>query len=396
MKRTMMDGNQAAAEAMRFARIRVVSAYPITPQSSIAETLADFVADGSLQAKYLRIESEHSALSSVIGAQLTGVRAGTATASVGLALMHEVMGVASGLRLPIVMPVVNRSLVSPWNLWCDHQDAMAERDSGWTQLYAENCQEVLDLILIAYRWSEYPKVLLPCMMNLDGFFLSHLTEVVMLPDQKTVDAFLPPYVPHNLLLDPDNPMFINNLTGPSEFTEMRFQQSLAFGEALETLPQVLEEFQQVFGRQYSLLDAYRCDDAEAVVVTMGSMSGTARYAVDQLRSEGKKVGALKVVCFRPFPVALLRQLLGGIPHVGVIDRSAGLGAESGPLCGEVRAALELESPEVSGFIAGLGGRDVRLETFRKAFDFLLNSPSTSNTTWLDVEANAMSIREVGV
>jgi pyruvate ferredoxin oxidoreductase alpha subunit len=191
-------------------------------------------------------------------------------------------------------------------------------------------------------------------------------------------------------------MFINNLTGPSEFTEMRFQQSLAFGEALETLPQVLEEFQQVFGRQYSLLDAYRCDDAEAVVVTMGSMSGTARYAVDQLRSEGKKVGALKVVCFRPFPVALLRQLLGGIPHVGVIDRSAGLGAESGPLCGEVRAALELESPEVSGFIAGLGGRDVRLETFRKAFDFLLNSPSTSNTTWLDVEANAMSIREVGV
>lgn len=396
MTRTMLTGNGAACEAMRLARIQVLSAYPITPQSPIVEKLADHVSSGALKAKYIRIESEHSALSSVIGAQLTGVRAGTATSSVGLALMHEVMGVASGLRLPIVMPVVNRALVSPWSLWCDHQDAMSERDSGWIQLFAENAQEVLDLMLMAYRVSEDPRVMLPCMVNLDGFFLSHMNEVVMLPDQDAVDAFLPPYKAQNLVLDPDNPMVINNLTGPGEFTEMRYQSRVAFSEASQVLPQVMEEFAALFGRSHFMLETYCCEDAEAVVVTMGSMSGTAKYAVDQLRNEGKKVGSAKVVSFRPFPAQLVRELLGKVPYIGVVDRTAGLGAECGPLCQEIRSALKQQTPEVAGFVAGLGGRDVRPETFYKAFEILRNGASQQETTWLDVEENAMSIREVPI
>lgn len=391
MKRALLSGNEAAAEAMRLARLAVISAYPITPQSPIVEYLAEYVAAGTLKGKYIRIESEHSALSSVIGAQLTGVRAGTATASVGLALMHEVLGVASGLRLPIVMPVVNRALASPWNLWCDHQDAMAAREMGWMQLYAETPQDVLDLILIAYRASEHPDVLLPCMVNIDGFFLSHLTEVVMVPDQDTVDSFLPPYAGRNLLLDPACPVFVNNLTGPAEFFEMRYQQAVAFERALAVLPEVCVSFEKVFGRQHPLLEFYCCDGAECVLVVMGSMAGTAKYVVDQLRSEGHDIGIVKVVSFRPFFGDLLRQRLAGTPRIGVIDRCAGLGGENGPLCTEVKATLPGAS--VQGFIAGLGGRDVRPETVKTAFE-ALKSPSHPKSTWLDLEENAMSLREV--
>ena len=394
MKRALLTGNQSAAEAMRLARIRVLSAYPITPQSPIVEELAEWVASGTFDAKYLRIESEHSAMSSVIGAQLTGVRAGTATSSVGLALMHEVLNVASGLRLPIVMPVVNRALVAPWSLWCDHQDAMAERDSGWMQVFAENGQEILDLMFIAYRAAEDTRVLLPCMVNLDGFFLSHMKEVVIIPDQQEIDEFLPPYQASNLFLDPERPMFVNNLTGPADFTEMRYQQRVAFEQAAEVLPEIMKEFEKRFGRAHYMVETYSCEDAEAVVVTMGSMSGTAKYAVDQLRNRGQRVGAVKIVSFRPFPANIIRELLGNIPRVGIIDRSAGLGAETGPLSQEVRSALKGEIPEVLSFVAGLGGRDVPPETFYRAFDVLQNAPARHEVTWLDVQDNAMSIREV--
>src|SRR5665647_3090061 len=276
--RILTDGNGAASLGLQLAKIKVVSAYPITPQSPISEKLADYVVEGKLDAKYIRVESEHSAMSCAIGAQLTGVRAGTATSSVGLALMHEVLGVAAGCRIPIVMPVVNRSLVSPWSLWCDHQDSMAERDGGWMQFYAETAQEVLDLILIAYRTAEDARI--------------------VLPDQETVDSFLPPYVNHNFHLDPDDPMFINDLTPTSEFTEMRYQQAVAFDRAPEVLAEVMADFKRVFGREYSLIEAYRCDDADAVIVTLGSMSGTGKYTVDLMREQGKKVGILKITSFR--------------------------------------------------------------------------------------------------
>lgn len=398
--RRLLDGNGAAAEAMRLARIQVVSAYPITPQSPIAEKLSTYVADGSLNAKYIRVESEHTAMSCAVGAQLTGVRTGTATSSVGLALMHEVLGVASGCRVPIVMPVVNRSLVSPWSLWCDHQDSMAERDSGWIQLYVENVQEVLDTILMAYRLAEDPRVLTPTMVCLDGFFLSHTSEAVIVPDQAEVDAFLPPYERHNMYLDVDDPMFVNDLTPPSDYTEMRWQQKVGFDNALTVLPEIQAEFARAFGREYRILDAYRCEDADAVLVTMGSMSGTAKHVVNQLREQGKKVGVLRIVCFRPFPAEQLRAALRHVPVVGVMDRTAGLGAEVGPACTEVRSALSTsDAPHrVVSFMGGLAGRDLSPASMMKAFDRLLavaaGAPSPETMQWIDVRPEAMEIREV--
>jgi pyruvate ferredoxin oxidoreductase alpha subunit len=390
--RVLLDGNGAASIGLKLAQVKVISAYPITPQSPISEKLADYVTDGSLKAKYIRVESEHSAMSCAIGAQLTGVRAGTATSSVGLALMHEVLGVAAGCRVPIVMPVVNRSLVAPWSLWCDHQDAMAERDGGWMQLYAENAQEVLDLILIAYRTAEDARVLLPAMVCLDGFFLSHMSDTVYVPDQATVNSFLPPYVCHNFRLDPDDPMFINDLTPTADFTEMRFQQAVAFEFAPDVLEEAMAEFKKVFGREYSLIEAYQCEDAEAVIVTLGSMSGTGKYVVDKMRAQGRKVGVLKITSFRPFPAEKIREALANAVTVGVMDRSAGLGAEVGPVATEIRAAIS--GKPVQGFVGGLAGRDLSPATFEKAFNQLLNKEITDKVEWIDVKEDALTIREV--
>ncbi|WP_093793572.1 pyruvate ferredoxin oxidoreductase [Sporomusa acidovorans] len=390
--RVLIDGNGAASEGLRLAKVKVISAYPITPQSPISEKLADFTVQGKLAAKYIRVESEHSAMCCAIGAQLTGVRAGTATSSVGLALMHEVLGVAAGCRVPIVMPVVNRSLVSPWSLWCDHQDAMAERDNGWMQLYAESAQEVLDFIFIAYRTAEDERVQLPAMICLDGFFLSHMSDVVLLPDQATVDAYLPPYVCHNFHLDPNDPMFINNLTPTLDYSEMRYQQAVGFQQAPAVLTEAMSEFKNVFGREYSLIEPYRCADAAAILVTLGSMSGTAKYVVDQLRAQGKKVGVLKITSYRPFPVEQIKQAVAPAAVVGVMDRSPGYGAQVAPVATEVRAALG--GKPVQGFIAGLGGRDISPATFTTAFEKLLSNKMTQAVDWLDTRENAMTIREV--
>ena len=391
----MLDGNEAVAFALRLARVRVIATYPITPQSPIAEKLADYVADGSLPARYIRVESEHSALAAAIGAQLTGVRAATATSSVGLALMHEVLGVASGCRIPLVMPVVNRSLVSPWSLWCDHQDAMSVRDAGWLQFYAGDNQEVLDWSLMAYRVAEDPRVWLPAMVCLDGFFLSHAGAVVLVPDPEEVDAFLPPYRSRNLRLDPADPMFVNDLTPPAEFTEMRYQQQLAMENAPAVLDEAAGEFARLFGRRCHAVEGYALEDAEAVVVTMGSMSGTARYVVDEMRAGGRRVGAVQVRVFRPFPGAALRRLLAGRPAVGVVDRSAGMGAEGGPLWTEVRCALAgvPDAPVPAGFVAGLGGRDIPPATLEKVFDRLL-AGEPANNVWIDVGENPLGLREV--
>ena len=394
--RVMLDGNGAASEALRLVRVQVVSAYPITPQSPISEKLAGYVADGSLKAKYVRVESEHTALSCAIGAQLTGVRAGTATSSVGLALMHEVCGVAAGIRVPIVMPVVNRSLVAPWSLWCDHQDSMAERDGGWMQLYAATSQEVLDMIFIAYKAAEHPEVLLPTMVCLDGFFLSHTTEVVMLPDQAEVDAYLPPYVNSNLCLDPENPVFVNPLCPTSEFSEMRYQQHVGFQKAMQVLPEAMVDFGKQFGRNYGLIEAYKTEDADAVLVTLGSMSGTVKHVVNEYRAKGKKVGVLRITSFRPFPGAMIAKALAGAKSIGVIDRSMSFGNISGPLCTEVRAALNTYGAlkKVSAFLAGLGGRDINIKTVSAAFDFLLAGKCAHETFWLDTNTDiAMTLRK---
>lgn len=395
MSRIMLEGNGAAAEAMRLARIGVVSAYPITPQSPIAELLSDYTGDGRLDAKYIRVESEHTAMSVAIGAQLTGVRTGTATSSVGLALMYEMLGAAAGLRLPIVMPVVNRALVAPWSLWCDHQDSMAARDVGWIQLYAEDCQDVLDLMFIAYKAAENTKVLLPAMVCMDGFFLSHMSQAVEVPTQESVDTFLPPYKARNLKLDLADPMFVNNLIPPTEFMEMRYQQYKGFDNALPVLNNVMAEFNNHFGRAHRPLEAYRCEDADAVLITIGSMSGTVKEIVDQYRDQGKKVGNLKIVSFRPFPEQDLVNILPPAARIGVLDRSMSLGAPAGPVCMEVRSALVNHGThqQVQAFIVGLGGRDVRPVAVTTALDFLLARRYDPKIQWLDIREDAMTLRQ---
>lgn len=396
--RAVLDGNGAAAEALRLARVQVIAAYPVTPQSPIAEKLASYVAEGSLAAKYMRVESEHTALSCVIGAQLTGVRTGTATSSVGLALMHEVLGVASGCRVPIVMAVVNRALVSPWSLWCDHQDTMAERDSGWLQFYAENAQEVLDLSLMAYRVAEHERVLTPAMVCLDGFFVSHSPQSVTVPDQETVDGFLPSYRASNLYLDPDDPMFINGLVPPEDFTEMRYQQRVGFDCALDVIPQVQDKFFRVFGRRYDMVEAYRSEDADVILVTLGSMSGTAKHVVNKLRDQGLRVGVAKISTFRPFPADQVCKALSAARVVGILDRSAGLGAQMAPVCLEIKSALRDERVRVCGYVAGLGGRDITEATvesiLRELLEIEQGRKSEPEKWWIDAGADAMEIRQL--
>lgn len=397
MPAKMFDGNGAAVEAIRLARPGVIAAYPITPQSSIAEQLADCVADGRIDAEYVRVESEHSAMSVCVGAQLTGVRVATATASVGLALMHEVCGVTSGCRLPVVMPVVNRSLVAPWSLWCDHQDTMAERDTGWLQFYCGTVQEVLDLTLCAYRISEHEEVLTPSMVCLDGFFLSHSMQKVLVPEDGEAWKFVGPYVRRNLYLDPADPMFVNDLTPTDEYTEMRYQQKVGFEKAADVAEAVFDEYGRKFGRRPSAVEAYRLEDAEVAVVTLGSMSGTAKYVVNQLRGAGVKAGMLRICMFRPFPKEAVRAALKNVKAIGVVDRSAGLGGSMPPVCLEVQSALYGESPRIFSFIGGLAGRDISDGAFRKIFGELTDvkdGRADTVETWFDLKDDPMSLREV--
>lgn len=393
----MFDGNGAAVEAIRLARPGVIAAYPITPQSSIAEHLADEVAEGRIQAEYIRVESEHSAMSVCVGAQLTGVRVATATASVGLALMHEVCGVAAGCRVPIVMPVVNRSLVAPWSLWCDHSDTMAERDTGWLQFYCATVQEILDLQLCAYRISEHEDVMIPSMVCFDGFYLSHSMQRVDTPSDEEAWDFVRPYVRKNMYLDTNDVMFINDLCPTVEHTEMKYQQMVGFQEAAKVAKEVFAEYEERFGRKLQTVESYRLEDAEVAVVTIGSMSGTGKYVVNQLREKGIKAGLLRICMFRPFPAEEIRNALKHVKIIGVVDRSCGLGAAQAPVCSEVKAAMLGEDVKIFSFIGGIAGRDISDGSFRKIFGGLLDvldGKAENVPVWFDVNENAMNIREV--
>lgn len=399
MPTRMFDGNGAAVEAIRMARPGVIAAYPITPQSSIAEKLSECVASGLIDAEYIRVESEHSAMSVCVGACLTGVRVATATSSVGLALMHEVCGVTSGCRLPVVMPVVNRSLVAPWSLWCDHQDTMAERDTGWLQFYCATVQEVLDLTLCAYRISEHEEVLTPSMVCLDGFFLSHSMQKVITPTDEEAWDFVGPYVRRNMYIDPTDVMFVNDLCPTSEYTEMRYQQKVGFERAGETAKEVFAEYERRFGRKLHTVESYMLEDAEVAVVTIGSMSGTAKHVVNELRAKGVKAGLLRICMFRPFPADEIRQALAKVPVVGIMDRSAGLGAAQPPVATEVKAALSGEKARLFSFVGGLAGRDISDHSFRDIFAQLM-AVSEGRTdrvnTWFDLNGDPMALREVEI
>jgi len=354
--RKVIEGSHAVSEGARLARVQVISAYPITPQTHIVERLSEFCADGTLDARFLRVESEHSALAALIGAASTGVRTFTATSSQGLALMHELLHWASGARLPIVMANVNRALAPGWNIWADQTDSLAQRDTGWIQLYCEDSQEVLDTTLQAYRLAEW--VYLPVMVILDAFFLSHTYEPVDIPDQETVDRFLPPFQPR-FHLNPESPCTFGQMSPPGVYMEMRRSIQAAMEDALLAFADVEEEFSRVLGRRYGPVEAVQCDDAGVILVTSGTVTSTSRQVIAELRARGEKVGLLKIKLFRPFPVESIRAALGRAQKVAVIDRNFSFGA-SGIFAQEVRAALcNLPGhPAVFGYIAGLGGRDV--------------------------------------
>jgi pyruvate ferredoxin oxidoreductase alpha subunit len=364
-----LNGNAAAAHAMRQINPHVVAAYPITPQTDCVERFAEFVSEGLVDTEFVTVESEHSALSACIGAAAAGGRVMTATSSQGLALMWEMLYIAASMRLPIVMMVVNRALSGNINIHCDHSDTMGARDAGWIQLFSENAQEVYDNMIQAVRIAEDMRVRLPVMVTQDGFIISHAVERVELLDDEEVKSFVGPYRPLYPLLDVRNPVTYGPLDLFDYYFEHKRSEIEAIDNCLPVIEEVGKEFGKLSGRSYGLLEEYRLEDAEYAVVALGSTCGTAKEAVDRLRDRGKKVGLLKIRCFRPFPKDEVIRALAPRKGVAVLDRSVVFGGFGGPVFTEIRSALyDLPSrPLVIDFYYGLGGRDVYVEDIEKAF-----------------------------
>jgi pyruvate ferredoxin oxidoreductase alpha subunit len=374
-----LEGSRAVAEIIKLCKPGVISAYPITPQTHIVEELAQMVADGELNAQFVNVESEHSAASVVLGAVATGVRAFTATSSQGLLYMAEVLFNISGLRLPLVMTCANRAISAPINIWNDQQDSVSLRDSGWIQFYAENIQEAADLHLLGYRLSEDKSIMLPVMVCMDGFILTHGMETVDIPQQEEVDKFLAGYKPL-YKLDPAEPLTMGMLADPDYYLETRFAIQETFKDVLKMIPKLNEEFKNHFGRDYKdgLIEEYFTRDAEKVIVAMGSVCGTIKEVVDAQRAKGKKVGLLKLISYRPFPYTRVYDILKDVPRVAVLDKAVSPGAYA-PLAIEVKAAFfgKKKSPKVvSSFVAGLGGRDITLESVKEIFGKLTQKEIT--------------------
>jgi pyruvate ferredoxin oxidoreductase alpha subunit len=365
----VVEGSYAVAHAVMCCSPDVVSAYPITPQTHIVEHLSQLVADGDLDSEFLTVDSEFTALSVLVGSSAMGARCYSSTTSQGLALMYEVLYNVSGLRMPVVMTVANRALGAPLNIWNDQQDSIGARDVGWLQIYAENVQEAVDATPQAYKIAEDPDILTPIMVCMDGFILTHVYEPVELLDSEKVKSFLPPYKPADIL-DPANPKTFGAFADPSTYTEFRYQQFEAQERALKKIEQVAKEFQETFGRYYGgLIDTYQSDDAEVVIVTMGSVIGTIKDAIDQMRAEGKKVGLVKVRSYRPFPVQALRSALKDAHVIAVVEKDVSIGMEAGLLT-DLKSAFynsNIRTP-IIGFAAGLGGRDITIKDIRSIVD----------------------------
>jgi pyruvate ferredoxin oxidoreductase alpha subunit len=359
--RSQIEGSQAVARAVALCRPEVVSAYPISPQTHIVEALSDLVRTGELApCEYLMVESEFGALSAAIGASAAGARTYTATASQGLLFMAEALYNASGLGMPIVMTVANRAIGAPINNWNDHSDSMSQRDSGRIQLYAESNQEAVDLHVQAYRLAE--EASLPVMVCMDGFVLTHAFEPVDVPAQEQVDAFLPPFEPRQVL-DPDHPMTIGAMVGPEAFTEVRYLMHAKHMQALDLVPEVAGTFSQAFGRTSGgLLRPYRSEDAETIVVALGSVLGTIEEVVDELREEGERVGAVGIKCFRPFPLEELRAVAAHARRIVVVERAFAPGL--GGIVGQ-NVRLALDGWPVYDVVAGLGGRAVTRQSLHR-------------------------------
>lgn len=364
--RMFLTGNHAAAYGVRLARPQVVAAYPITPQSPIYEKLSEWDGQGVLGGRMMRVESEHSAMAACISASLTGVRTFTATASQGLALMHELLHFASGMRVPIVMVNVNRSLAGPWSFWSEQTDSLSQRDTGWLQFYVADNQEALDTVIQAFKISE--TVFLPTMVVLEAFYISHFMEPVEVPDQRSIDEFLPPFEPA-FRLDTNNPASFCQVVTQSQYAKFRIQRHMAMEDALEVAEDVDKEYKQRFGRGYGLLECYRLKDAETVLVTAATIGSTAKVAIDALREEGKKVGMVRIRLFRPFPKVKLIESLKHAKKIAVIDRNLSPGQE-GVFCEELKSTLysSTDGIPVFGFVLGLGGTNVSPSHIKKVFD----------------------------
>lgn len=383
MKKVIM-GNHALSYGAMLGRSQVISAYPITPQTQVVELLSEMCADGTLAAEFIKVESEHSAMASCIGASVAGARAFTATSAQGLALMHEMLHWAAGGRHPIVMGNINRSMAPGWSIWTDQNDSLSQRDTGWMQFYCASNQEVLDTVLQAFKVSE--RLMIPSMVILDAFALSHTYEVVDVPDQALVDQYLPPFKPE-IKLTPSDPRAFGGLTGSEHYMELRYRLQKDMEKAPSVIEETGREYEALFGRRLGLVDAYLCDDAEFVFVTSGTAGYTARGAVDELRKSGLKAGNLRIKVFRPFPFAEVRSILGKVKKAAVVDRNCSYGAH-GIFYQELKSALygEAGMPPVFGYIAGLGGRDITLDSFKEvAAHAMAKDRADEEIVWIGVK-----------
>lgn len=367
-KRKGIEVSIALAEAAKLCRVDVVSAYPITPQTHVVEHLSEFVADGELDAEYIPVESEHTAMAACVGAAAAGARTFTSTAAQGLALMHEILFIASGLRLPIVMALANRSMSAPLSIWNDHSDVMAERDCGWIQFFVENGQEACDFTIQAFRIGEDPRVSLPVMVNFDGFILSHVIEPIEVPGQAEVDRYLPPFKPLRTL-DVTKPISMGPVGIPDIYMEAHMAQEDALRKSLDVVLEAWKEFEKIFGRRYEPVSTYHTQDADIVFVVAGALTESIRTVAEDLRKKGEKVGVASIKLWRPFPFDHLSRALSKARVVAVVDRALSFGGPGGPMASEIKSYLyeKKEQPAVVEFICGLGGRDLPFSDIERMY-----------------------------
>jgi pyruvate ferredoxin oxidoreductase alpha subunit len=376
--RTGIEVSIAVADAAKMCNVDVVAAYPITPQTHIVEHLAELVANGELDAEYIPVESEHSAMSACLGSSAAGARTFTATSSQGLALMNEVLFVASGMRLPIVMALANRALSAPLSIWGDHSDMMSIRDVGWIQMVVENGQQAFDNTIVCFKVAEDPRVLLPTILNMDGFNLTHVIEPIVFPDQAEVDKYLPK-LKFPLPLNPDKPVSMGGFGAPAVYMEAKWAQQVNLQESKNVIIEAWAEFAKQFGRQYRPVEKYHSDGAKILILTMGAQGETASVAIDELRKEGMNIGQIRLRLWRPFPFEELREAVKDADLLIVMDRAISFGGPGGPVASEVKSALYnmVKKPKVVGYVISLGGRDTTVADYK------------------DIVKNAMQIAEKG-
>lgn len=389
MQKTIVarTGNEAVAEAMRQINPDVCAAYPITPATEIMQIFSTFVADGLVKTNLITVESEHSAMSACVGSAASGARTMTATSSQGLALMHEVLYIAAALRLPIVLTDVNRALSGPINIHCDHSDTMAERDSGWIQIFSENSQEAYDNLIQAVRIAEHKDVLLPTMVTTDGFIISHgMERLEMYPDEE-IQKFIGEYKPAYNLLNIEKPITVGSLVLTDYYMEHKRAQHEAMKNAVKVIKDIGKEFGKVFGREYDMIEKYKTDDADYILICLGSTAGTTKVAIEELRQEGIKAGLVKIRVFRPFPAEDIVNAVKNAKSIAILDRSESLSTQAGPVATEVKAALYdagLNIP-VKPYIYGLGGREIYVDQIKNVYKAIKDLKKTEPVSYLGVK-----------